>query len=102
MDFDDEWNSWGDEEPAKPAAPEPTKEDMNRLKRDLGMKLSSADAPAAKAQAPAAAPPAASPAPAPAAAPAAARSPEHGGSSPEKPKKKTSLLEEDDFFSEFG
>lgn len=86
-DFDDEWNTWGDE-PKKPAAPKHTKENTSRL--------APAEAPQGGVRAPpaAAAPPAVAPAP--------ARTSAIGGPSPEKPKKKTGLLEADDFFSEFG
>jgi len=87
MTFDDDWG-----EDAPPAAP--TKEDMNKIAQDLGMRL---DTP--KTRQPASKPEeskrvSATPAPKPTPAAATPQKP--------KPKEKAKLPDADDFFAEFG
>eukprot|EP00429_Kryptoperidinium_foliaceum_P107726 CAMPEP_0176238042 /NCGR_PEP_ID=MMETSP0121_2-20121125/28161_1 /TAXON_ID=160619 /ORGANISM="Kryptoperidinium foliaceum, Strain CCMP 1326" /LENGTH=468 /DNA_ID=CAMNT_0017577505 /DNA_START=19 /DNA_END=1425 /DNA_ORIENTATION=+ len=89
FDFDDD--SWGDDGPPK----DPTKEDMERLAKDMGMKLTAA-APAASDAGRSASPPASSPMKTSSAASMDSSSP-----SPKKEKKKA-LESADDFFADFG
>jgi len=100
FDFDDD--SWGHENHAPPPK-EPTKEDMDRLAKDMGMKLTAAEpSPAAGGGAGSlasrsASPPASSPLKSGSAVSMSSSSP----SPPAKPKKKD-LETPDDFFADFG
>jgi len=98
MDFDDD--NWGDDVPPQP---EPTKEDMDRLAREMGMKLGTADAAPAIKPNPAPASQAGAQPPAPSGGILDAGAPGDPGGSPPKPKAKPKGLGTDeDFFEEFG
>jgi len=105
FDFDDD--DWGND---APPPKDPTKEDMDRLAKEMGMKLTSTNEPQARVAS-------SSPPPASSGSAGAAASPEKTGSaaslpssspsqspSPTKPKEKEKkgLTTADDFFSEFG
>uniref|UniRef100_A0A7S4QYP8 Arf-GAP domain-containing protein n=1 Tax=Alexandrium monilatum TaxID=311494 RepID=A0A7S4QYP8_9DINO len=114
MSFDDdEWGSGWEDPSEKAPPPEPTKDDINKMAQDLGMKLSAGPAPVSSPGGGIAAAqrPRSETAPAASAAPAQ-QSPDGSpkrtvsgalgaGATPAKPKKK-GLDESDDFFSEFG
>jgi len=87
--------------PDVPRPPTPTKDDMDRLARDMGMKLGGGSE--ALGSSPARSSPSASPSPA---RPQAAAAPELSATAEPKPKEKAKekakLPTDDDFFAEFG
>jgi len=103
MNFDDdEWSNW-DNAPQKAPPPVPTSDDMNRMAKDLGMKLDASKAAAPNDTAADAARPRAVTEPVPTQQASPDASPTKlGGASPAKPKEKAGLPKDDDFFGEFG
>lgn len=103
FDFDDE--SWGADK--APPPPDPTKEDMERMAKEMGMKLEGSGEPKAASRGHA---PVNSPSRSPEPRKSASVQPDGSptttssivGASPTKPKAKAALASADDFFGEFG